>query len=143
MKSFSRALLLKSLEGIRDGHLELHLPDGGVRAFGNPASDLRAVAEIRDDAAFRRFAFGGDIAFGETYAEGLWSSPDLPAVTRLAARNMEVFDAGARVTATLDRGGSSARGTCCAATPSRAAARTSASTTTSARTSTRSSSTRR
>ncbi len=103
MTSLSRALLLKSLEGIRDGHLELHLPGGGVRSFGDPASDLHAVAEIRDDAAFRRFAFGGDIAFGETYAEGLWSSPDLPAVTRLAARNMAVFDAGASLTATLDR----------------------------------------
>ena len=103
MRSLSRALLLKSLEGIRDGHLELHLPGGSVRNFGDPSSDLRAVAEIRDDAAFRRFAFGGDIAFGETYAEGLWSSPDLPAVTRLAARNMAAFDAGARVTATLDR----------------------------------------
>jgi cyclopropane-fatty-acyl-phospholipid synthase len=103
MTSLSRALLLKRLEGIRDGHLELHLPDGGVRNFGDPSSELRAVAEIRDDAAFRRFAFGGDIAFGETYAEGLWSSPDLPAVTRLAARNMDAFDAGARVTATLDR----------------------------------------
>lgn len=103
MSSLARALLLKSLEGIRDGHLELHLPEGGVRHFGNPSSDLRAIAEIRDDAAFRRFALGGDIAFGETYAEGLWSSPDLPAVTRLAARNMAAFDAGARVTAALDR----------------------------------------
>lgn len=107
--TLSRALLLKSLEGIRDGHLELHLPGGGIRSFGDPASDLHAVAEIRDDAAFRRFAFGGDIAFGETYAEGLWSSPDLPAVTRLAARNMAAFDAGASLTATLDRWLSRAR----------------------------------
>jgi len=103
MKSLSRALLLKSLEGIRDGHLELHLPGGGVRSFGDPGSDLHAVARICDESAFRRFAFGGDIAFGETYAEGLWTSPDLPAVTRLAARNMAAFDAGGRLTATLDR----------------------------------------
>ena len=103
MKSLSRALLLKSLEGIRDGHLELHLPGGGMRSFGDPGSDLHAVARICDESAFRRFAFGGDIAFGETYAEGLWTSPDLPAVTRLAARNMAAFDAGGRLTATLDR----------------------------------------
>jgi len=101
--ALSRALLLRSLEAIRNGCLELHLPGGGVRRFGDPASDLHAIAEIHDEAAFRRFVFGGDVAFGETYAEGLWSSPDLPAVTRLAARNMAAFDAGSRLPAAIDR----------------------------------------
>ncbi len=103
MKAISRALLFRNLEHIRDGHLEVRLPEGDVRRFGDPASDLHAVVEIRDAAVFPRFVFGGDIAFGETYAEGLWSSPDLPAVTRLAARNMAVFDAGGRLPATFDR----------------------------------------
>ncbi len=105
MSSLSRALLLKNLERIRNGHLAVRLPDGGVRAFGDENSALQAIVEIHDESVFRRFAFGGDIAFGETYAEGLWTSPDLPAVTRLAARNMPAFDAGGRLPATLDRWG--------------------------------------
>ncbi len=101
--SVSRRLFLRVLERITDGRLELRLPDGSVRAFGNPASALHAIAEIRGEAAFTRFVFGGDIAFGEAYTEGLWTSPDLPAVVRLAVRNMEAFDAGGRATAAVSR----------------------------------------
>lgn len=101
--SISRNLFLRGLERIADGRLEVRLPDGRVREFGDPASDLHATVEIRDEAAFARFVFGGDIAFGEAYAEGLWSSPDLPSVVRLAVRNIAAFDAGNRSTAALSR----------------------------------------
>jgi len=107
--SLSRKLFLRGLERITAGRLELRLPDGRVREFGDPASDLHAIAEIRDAAAFARFVFGGDIAFGEAYAEGLWSSPDLPSVVRLAVRNMAAFDAGGRATAALSRWGARLR----------------------------------
>lgn len=107
--NLTRTLFLRGLERIADGRLELRLPDGRARAFGDPASDLQAIAEVRDGAAFARFVFGGDIAFGEAYAEGLWSSPDLPAVVRLAVRNMAAFDAGGRATAVLSRWGSRLR----------------------------------
>ncbi len=101
--SVCRNLFLRGLERIADGRLELQLPDGRVREFGDPASDLHATVEIRDEAAFARFVIGGDIAFGEAYAEGLWSSPDLPSVVRLAVRNIAAFDAGDRATAALSR----------------------------------------
>ncbi len=101
--SVSRNLFLRGLERIADGRLEVRLPGGRVREFGDPASDLHATVEIRDEAAFARFVFGGDIAFGEAYAEGLWSSPDLPSVVRLAVRNIAAFDAGNRATAALSR----------------------------------------
>jgi cyclopropane-fatty-acyl-phospholipid synthase len=91
------------LDRVRGGRLDLTLPDGTRRTFGDAASDLVAAVAIHDASALRRFLFGGDIAFGETYAEGLWSSPDLPSVARLAARNMAAFDAGGRLPATLDR----------------------------------------
>jgi cyclopropane-fatty-acyl-phospholipid synthase len=103
MKALSRSLLFRSLDRVRDGHLELLLPDGTSRRFGDPASGLSAIVEIHDESVFPRFVFGGDIAFGETYAEGLWSSPDLFAVTRLAARNMRAFDAGAGMAAAASR----------------------------------------
>ncbi len=101
--TISRELFFRGLERIRDGRLEILLPGGGVRAFGDPASPLHAVVEIRDPGAFARFVLGGDIAFGETYSEGLWASPDLPSVVRLAVRNIDAFDAGGRATAAFSR----------------------------------------
>jgi len=101
--SLSRRLLVQSLEGIRNGHLELRCPGGRVYVFGDPASDLQAIAEIRDERTFSRAVFGGDIGLGEAYAEGLWTSPDLVAVVRLAVRNLTVFDAGARPLASVSR----------------------------------------
>src|SRR5262245_4052809 len=103
MRSISRALLLKALRGIRHGILELRLPDGSVQRFGDPASDLRAVAVVKDERFFPRAVFGGDIGIGEAYVDGLWTSPDLASLVRLAVRNMDVFDAGDRILATLSR----------------------------------------
>jgi len=103
MRPLAQAALFRMLDRVRGGRLVLRLPDGTERAFGDGAAGLEAAVHIHDAAAFRRFLFGGDIAFGETFAEGLWSSPDLPSVARLAARNMAVFDAGGRLPATLDR----------------------------------------
>ena len=103
MNGPAQALFLRRLAATRDGRLEVRLPDGTSRVFGDPHSDLRAVVEIRDPGVFRRFVFGGDVAFGETYAEGRWTSPDLPSVVRLGVRNMRAFDAGRRVTSILSR----------------------------------------
>ncbi len=101
--NLSRDLFLRALERIRDGRLEVGLPGGDRRIFGDPASPLHAVADIHDEHAFGRFVFGGDIAFGEAYAEGLWTSPDLPNVVRLAVRNRDAFDAGGQATAAVSR----------------------------------------
>ncbi|HEY2797039.1 MAG TPA: cyclopropane-fatty-acyl-phospholipid synthase family protein [Thermoanaerobaculia bacterium] len=99
----SRALLLKALRGIRHGRLELRLPGGEVHRFGEPDSELQAVVAVRDERLFSRAVFGGDIGIGEAYVDGLWTSPDLVSLVRLAVRNMDVFDAGDRVPATVSR----------------------------------------
>ena len=46
---------------------------------------------VHDEAAARRLLLGGDMGAGEAYMDGLWSSPDLPALLRLAARNREAL----------------------------------------------------
>src|SRR6476620_9799807 len=99
----ARELLMRRFESIRGGSLEIHFPSGRTRRFGERGAGLDARVEVRDESAFRRFVFRGDIAFGETYADGLWTSPDLAAVTRLAARNMQIFDSGGRAPAVLSR----------------------------------------
>jgi len=94
---------MRRFEGIRGGSLEIHFPSGRTRRFGERGTGLDARVEVRDESAFRRFLFRGDIAFGETYADGLWTSPDLAAVTRLAARNVQLFDSGGRAPAVVSR----------------------------------------
>ena len=103
MRSLSRALLLKALRGVRHGRLELRLPGGEVHSFGDSVSDPSAIVEVRDERLFSRAIFGGDIGIGEAYVDGLWTSPDLVALIRLAVRNMDVFDAGSHLTATVSR----------------------------------------
>src|SRR5262245_32205935 len=103
MTAVASALLFRHLEKIRGGRLDLHLPGGRARSFGEPGADLHAVVEIRDASALRRFVFGGDIGIGEAYAEGLWTTPDLVSVVRLAVRNLRLFDTGARLPARLSR----------------------------------------
>jgi cyclopropane-fatty-acyl-phospholipid synthase len=99
----SRALLLKALRGIRHGHLELRLPGGEVHRFGDSASELQAVVAVKDERLFSRAVFGGDIGIGEAFVDGLWTSPDLVSLVRLAVRNWDVFDAGDRFPATVSR----------------------------------------
>ncbi len=85
--------MLRALGGLRDGCLELHLPDG-VRVFGDPASGLRAQVAILDPRTFLKGVLGGEVGLGEAYVEGWWSSPDPVAAVRVALRNMAALDGG-------------------------------------------------
>ena len=76
---------------IRFGRLTVVLPDGERLMFGDtaaPAED-RAQIEVHDREALVRLLVGGETGGGEAYVDGLWSSPDLAALLRLAARNRE------------------------------------------------------
>ncbi len=46
---------------------------------------------VHDEAAAVRMLLGGEIGAGEAYMDGLWSSPDLPALLRVAALNREAL----------------------------------------------------
>jgi cyclopropane-fatty-acyl-phospholipid synthase len=74
---------------IRVGCLTVVLPDGSRRVFGDHASDQRAEIHLHDREALVRMLLGGETGGGEAYMDGLWSSPDLAALLRLAARNRE------------------------------------------------------
>ena len=60
----------------------------GVRRRGRRPED-QAQIEIHDREALVRLLVGGETGGGEAYMDGLWSSPDLAALLRLAARNRE------------------------------------------------------
>lgn len=87
----ARRLVMAAFAGIREGHLLLRTPEGPA-AFGDPASPLKAEAEVRDPRAWAAGAFQGEVGLGEAYMQGWWTSPDPVAVVRLAVRNMAAFD---------------------------------------------------
>lgn len=89
----ARGLLRRSLEGLREGCLDL-VEGGATHRFGDPASDLRARVVIRDPRAWSLGAWRGEVGLGEAYMRGFWEADDLVAVVRLAIRNMAAFEAG-------------------------------------------------
>ena len=80
-------ILLAAASRIRSGRLDVTLPDGSQRSFGDMAATERAEVVIHEPAAFQRILFGGETGTGAAYVDGLWSSPDLAAVIRVGARN--------------------------------------------------------
>ncbi len=87
----SATLVLRTLERLEHGRLEVSLPGGTRRAFGEAgvaASDL----EVRSLRAFGRVLRSGDIGFAEGYLEGEWSTSNLPRLLTLLAANREPLE---------------------------------------------------
>ncbi len=73
------------------GELTVLLPDGTRHVFGDPTTGGRGELRVHDMAAITRILRGGDIAAGEAYMDGLWSSPDLAALVKVASVNRDAL----------------------------------------------------
>ncbi len=82
---------LAAVERIRVGRLTVVLADGSRRVYGDPGSDMTAEIRIHEREALVRMLVGGETGGGEAYMDGLWSSPDLARLLRLAAANREAL----------------------------------------------------
>ena len=87
----ARRVMLGALGRIRVGQLAVVLPDGPRQVFGDRTSPVSGEIHVHDNAAAVRMLVGGDVGAGEAYMDGLWSSPDLPALLRVAALNREAL----------------------------------------------------
>lgn len=78
------------LRRVEAGSIEIdeRYPGGSVRSFGPTSAPLRARVEISDPSVYRRLATSKSIGFGQTYAERLWDTEDLPTLLRIAARDI-------------------------------------------------------
>lgn len=100
--------LLKLLERIDHGHLQLQLPDGSQHVFGKSlgtmqsttqgrrqslAPPLQADLQIRDWGVLQACLARGDIAFGETYIEDRWRTNNLAGLLELISRNRDTLQA--------------------------------------------------
>jgi len=74
---------------MREGAIELTEEFSGRRfGFGPAGADLRAEMTIRAPEVYRRLLRDRSVGMAETYAEGLWDSPDLVALLRIGAREV-------------------------------------------------------
>lgn len=71
--------LFSALEGMRAGRLEMTLPDGALRAFGEGRETTASIV-VRDPAFFKKCLLRGDIGFAEAYMDGDWDTGDIAAV---------------------------------------------------------------
>ena len=81
------------LKNLPRGVLDVQLPDGSVRHFGQAAPDApRATIRLRNWNACSAALRSGDIGFAESFIAGDWSSPDLVALMTLLAANRDAID---------------------------------------------------
>jgi hypothetical protein len=83
------------LRRVRAGSIEIdeRYRGGEVRHFGPESAARRARIEVHDPRVSRRIARSKSIGFGQTWAERLWDTDDLPALLRIAARDIGRGDA--------------------------------------------------
>ena len=101
--NIAKTFFLKSLARIKEGSLEV-ICGGESWQFGDSSSSLRASIFIQDERFFRRAVLGGDVAIGEAWMDGEWTSPDLVSVVRLAVRNLPAVENQNRLLNALARG---------------------------------------
>lgn len=77
------------------GRLTIVTPDGTRHAFGDPASGLHGELHVHDQRLFEQVLLRGETGGGEAYMDGLWSSPDLPALLRVLALNRSALSLSA------------------------------------------------
>ena len=78
-----------ALRRLRTGTLVIADADGGVRRYG--AGHPTGTVTIHSPRVWRML-LRGSAGLADAYADGLWDSPDLVALIRLAARNAARFD---------------------------------------------------
>jgi cyclopropane-fatty-acyl-phospholipid synthase len=84
--------VLRLLERLPVGRLDMQLPDGSTLRLGQTGSNgtgPNAAIRLHDWPVFQRTLRSGDIGFAEAFIDGQWSSPDVVALMRLLIANRE------------------------------------------------------
>ncbi|WP_049974716.1 cyclopropane-fatty-acyl-phospholipid synthase family protein [Azospirillum sp. B4] len=93
LRRLAAPVLTRAMARLTIGQVTVELPDGTSQTHVALTDGPHGVLILRRWRALWRLVTGGDIAFAEAYADGDWSSPDLPALLELAARNIAGLDA--------------------------------------------------
>ena len=90
--------IFKLLDQIKVGRIDMKGPNGFEKSFGNDLSRTTepALINIKNWKMFRSIILRGDIAFGETYIEGQWDTPDLNHLLRVIGQNRQPLNTAIR-----------------------------------------------
>jgi cyclopropane-fatty-acyl-phospholipid synthase len=88
----SRSIMLKVFASLPQGRMVIKEKGILINTFGQPDSDLCAEIDFQCNSVYQKLLFGGSVASGETFSEGLWTTPNLTNVIRIFARNLPMLD---------------------------------------------------
>ncbi|MCB0328673.1 MAG: class I SAM-dependent methyltransferase, partial [Bdellovibrionales bacterium] len=93
----SMRLVFKLLEQLKDGELKFVFPDGSSRLFGTPSPNgsqqcTPVELTVKHYRLFPKLLFGSEVAAGESYVDGDWTTTDLPELLKLFARNKKYLN---------------------------------------------------
>ncbi|WP_158801733.1 MULTISPECIES: cyclopropane-fatty-acyl-phospholipid synthase family protein [unclassified Acidisoma] len=86
-----RLFLTRLLRQLALGQVTVRLPSGEELVGAGAGSGPEATLFLHRWRALRQLVLGGDVGFAEAFMDGDWSSPDLPALIELAARNQDAL----------------------------------------------------
>ncbi|AGB73177.1 MULTISPECIES: SAM-dependent methyltransferase [Rhizobium] len=88
---FVDRLLMRLMRDVRYGHVKISLPSGQVVEKYGVEPGPEAIINIRRWRWLPRLILAGDIGFAESYLDEDWTTPDLTAVIRFAAKNIDAL----------------------------------------------------
>jgi cyclopropane-fatty-acyl-phospholipid synthase len=86
---FYQRVVMRSLEQMTLGCLQLELPDRTRKIIGQPDSKISVGIRIRNGDFFKRCVLFGDVGFGEAYVDGDWETDDITKVISWFILNVE------------------------------------------------------
>ena len=86
----------RRLPGLQAGQLRIVLPSGEALTIVGRAPGPQATVILNRWRALRRLSLGGAVGFAESFVARDWTSPDLVALLRLAARNLGAWNRAIR-----------------------------------------------
>ena len=85
--------LLRLLQRLQIGVLDVQMPDGTQARFGEPrAGEPQAAIRLVDWSVCSAALKAGDIGFAEAFIDGRWHSPDLVALLKLFLANRDALE---------------------------------------------------
>ncbi|MGE4619020.1 MAG: cyclopropane-fatty-acyl-phospholipid synthase family protein [Planctomycetota bacterium] len=88
----ARSLVLKTLSRIASGELDIVEGTSRQRLGKNSEDGLQAEIIVEDARFYRTTLVRGSVGAAEAYIAGWWKTPDLTAVIRILARNLDALD---------------------------------------------------
>lgn len=86
------AIFVRIFRNAQYGTLHVTTPSGHQHTFTGPNAGPEAHFHIHDWETIRASLMRGDIGFGESYIEGLWSTPDLGMLFHYMVLNFEPLE---------------------------------------------------